>query len=373
MAIYIINVFLTFFLANEVARYKNNSNINEKKSLKKSYFFLFLILLLWCLIATFRGTTGSDAQAYRNGIKNAYYYNYSFRYLVNSNRDKLYQLLVWIVANLFNGSWQIATAFISLLCYAPILYLVNKYSPNIRLSLLLYIFFFSFFYNYNGTREAISASFVSLAYYTGLREKRYYKYIFLMAISIGFHAAAMFVIPFHLISSIGFKSKLTKTVLFLFFIGSFFIFEYWDKVLSILDFLGQDKFVSSYYNLPNETLAGSGLLRTIVYFCPPILGFVYYKRVIKKYPDASNDIVLCLFQAIVMVYSMRNASLSQIGEYFSFSSILFLTKTIQSFENNRKIMELLVTMLFFIYMVAMLLHGEYGVYPYVPVWISGMY
>ena len=333
---------------------------------------LILLLFVWVAIAALRGITGLDAYNYWVGYKAIYNESISFYDSLFMGRDILYRAFITVIAKLSDGNWVVVCAAIALLAYAPILYIIYKYSKDVLMSCLLFILMFGYFYSFNGIREGISFAFASLAYYSCLREKKYFGYVLIILIAFGFHAGALLIVPFHIMSMLHYDSFTSQLFLLSFFVGAFVIFRFWDVFMTVLGAVGLKSFVDNYSDL--RAGEGSSLLRALVALAPAFLGFMYRPNIVRAYKDSDKDFILVICYGITMIYSMQNYYLSQVAPYFLVPNLIYIPKLVNSLDDDYRMeLKTIILLLYFVYMIFSLLHGDQGVYPYVPVWKSNTF
>lgn len=367
MAIYILDVFITGFLSMFVVKELDENGIETHQSKRRKVICLGLILLTWVLIFSLRGVTGGDSSTYRNFYRDAYKLKTPFDELYDKQRDKFIPILVYVCANLFDGSWIAYCVITGLICYIPIVILIGKKSVDINTSCILYLLSLSALYGYNGLKQALACGFMMCAYYFGLRERKYVRYIFLMLIAYGFHAATLLLIPFHLLSIKKLKSISTKIIVFLLLVMTFLLDNVWSGITSIF---GNDGLVSKYTNMFDNT-HGSGFLRLLVWLAPLFICYFIYPNLKEKYKEIDHDILMVFFGAVFMVYSMLNVNFSQMAYFFSVPIILLYPKIINAVDiKYKKTMKYVVIILYFVYFIFLLDNGEARLSPYIPVWRS---
>lgn len=370
MAIYIIDVFISGFLSMFVIREFDEKGIETQQSKRRKIICLGLILLTWVLIYALRGTTGTDAGGYRTSYLSMYNNNIPLSQLLEKYRDKLYQILIYYCAALSKGSWVFGCFTMGIITYFPILYFMSKKSEDINLSILLFIMTLEAFFGFNGIRQGLSIGIVYCAYYFGLRNKKYFRYILLMLIAFGFHAGVVFVIPFHLISLKKLKAVSSYFLLIVAFMLTFFLKNIWNDVLNLM---AGDQVVSKYTNMFQNNV-GSSIIRVLVWLAPVAVALFCYSRLKERYTDVDHDILMVIFGAVFMTYSMLSPHFSQMAVYFSCSSLVLYPKIVNCINvEDKRVIKYPIIILFFVYMIALLLNGEMGIIPYKPVWDTGMY
>ena len=367
---YLIDVALTAWISSSIVNRYDYNGIERFQNKKKKRLLLLSILLIWVFLFTFRGITGTDAGVYRDGYLNIQRSNLSLSYCLETQRDKLYQILIYFCSKASNGSWVFCCFITSLFIYIPIIVLIDKKSDDFNLSCVLYILSLNAFFGYNGIRQCLSVGFCSLAYYFGLRNKKIIRYILLMALGYGFHAAALLVIPFHLISMKKLKSLTTLFLFIVAFGASTVLVNIWGDIIGL--FSGDD-LVSKYTEIFVDSNVSS-FIRVLIPLAPVVVGLFSYKEAIERFKDIEHDMMMMLFGAVFMLYSMQSAYFSQIVAYFSISGIILWPKVIMSSTiMDKRLLKYIVVFAYFIYMIAALINGDMGINPYIPVWESGKY
>ncbi len=366
---YIIDVALTAWISSSIVDRYNYNGIAQYQNRRKKIMLLVLILFIWVLFFAFRGTTSGDISGYRGNYKAIFLENKSLEQCLEKNRDKLYQILIYFCSMVFHGNWLPYAIIAGFLMYVPIFFVIAKKSEDINLSCLVFLLSLNAFYGFNGLRQGLSLGFALCAYYLGLRQKKFFRYILLMLIAYGFHAAILIVFPFHLLSLKKLKSFSTFILLFLLFGASIFLESFWGDFASLFS----DGLVSRYSSMNMDT-NGSSIIRVVVSIAPVILCLFYYRSIKEKFPDIDHDILMIVFGTLFMLYSMRSVSFSQMAIYFSATIIIILPKVVRSIDvKEKRIIKGIVITLYFLYMIIMLWHGDMGLNPYIPIWEAGTY
>ena len=136
---YIIDVALTAWISSAIVNRYDYNGIAQYQNRRKKIMLLGLILFIWVMLFAFRGNTGSDTGGYYTGFKRIYQDSLSLEFLLNNNRDKLYQVIVWILSNAFHGSWFWGSFFIGIIVYFPLLYVIGKKSIDVNFSCFIYL------------------------------------------------------------------------------------------------------------------------------------------------------------------------------------------------------------------------------------------
>lgn len=364
MVIYIINAIFAGLVTTGLYTYCDENGFEEYWSIRKKKNALTILFIVLVTLYALRGVTGTDSGSYYLGYINAYRNGLSIFDLFESYRDKLYQMLVYTVGRLTHGNWIAMCTTVGIIIYFPILKLIREKSVDVQLSVLVFLMSLDAYFGYNGVRQMLGVSLSVYAFYFCLKEKKYAKYIILMAIALGFHASAIFIIPFHIIATRELKSSLTKVVVFT-MIGLSFAFE---KVWNYFFEAFSDNNVIENYGEMFVGANGSGILRVFVMAAPVVLALINYRSIREKYDNIDADIILSIFSVIFMIYSTINASFSQMCIYFSLANTILISKVMDCVDNDRRSLRMLAILLYFINMVLLLNHGDMGLNPYTPIW-----
>lgn len=342
-------------------------NIDYGKSRKTSIISFVFILSIMVFVYASRYYVGTDFGGYLRQFNTAT--RQSFEQFTDSYRDIGFYGLTWVLNRIYNGNWLLYNATLAVLTYLPILVVIrNEIGEFFVYSALLYVFTMSYFSGFNGVRQAIATGLVFYAYYMCFKNKKYVKYILIIAVAYLFHSTALFVIPFHILSNIKVKSKIFPIVTAGFTISYFLIWNMWEKLMTLFESMGQDKLVNDYAEI--EVAEGSSFLRLLVCAMPVIVALLFYNR-IKEFDgdnnDLDKDIVLSTFSTIFTLFSMKYWLFSRVGLYFITSQILLIPKLSKIFYSVKaqKIFMFLMAILYYAYMMALLSHGDGELVPYV--------
>lgn len=362
--LYIAIVFIFLFCAKYLG---GNVKDNNGKVIKRrnNKIFLWLALLSMMSVYALRYYVGTDFGGYYHSYLRLAESDMSLSEFLSSTgyREKLYGILMYVCSQIFGAHWVPFAFVCAFLTYWPIMKVLNANSTDITASTLMYIFILAYFTGFNGVRQGIAEGFVALAFFEGLKKRKYVKYSILMFIAYEFHSTALIVIPVHILALLPFYSKPVRIGLIAGASTVILLDSVWAKVINFLTEVGQDKLASDYAVLSDN---GSSLLRLIVFALPLILGVAFYYR-LKREDDGTLDseLVFMSFIVLMLFASMRNWIFARIGSYFNIGLVLFLPRLEGIFPSrNRSIGKWMIVLLYFAYMVALLLHGEGHLLPY---------
>ncbi|WP_285959079.1 EpsG family protein [Thomasclavelia spiroformis] len=357
MSIYLLNCLMTGILGVTI------EHNNCKRRLNNILLFL-IILIMWSAIYAFRGeSVGSDTSGYM------YFYNQigktslSLGEYLSNGGDILFEILRYMCYKISGGNWVFFSFVTAVITYFPFLYTIKKENSNhITMILLLYIFFMIYYSGFNATRQAIAVSISFFSYICYFSKKKYIKYFFIMSIAYGFHSTSIFIIPFHFLSKLSIKSKLLWVIIGLLLISTVAFSTVWNTIISLFSMIGNETLANRYIE---NSYGGSGFFRILVIIFPIILGIWKYKIFKNRNISIDNYLILSIFCAVFMVYSTNNWLFARLSSYFSPFLILFIPKLIFIFKkDSQQLAIFMICILYFLYMIILLLHGEANLYPY---------
>lgn len=354
MVVYFSMILFTFLVGS--------LKTNNSRKFKISWLQLIVLLAVWVFIYAFRYNTGTDFSGYYYMFKRMGIVSQTFAEYMSTKRDFLFYALQYFVYHYFNGSWIVFSVIIGVLTYLPILLVLKKESNSFGFSILLYIFTLNYFSGFNGIRQGVAISIIFWAYSTFFKENKYIPYFIAMIIAFGFHSTVIFVIPFHFLAKKKINSKIFKIVVAMLLFTYAFLWGLWGYLIKFLETIGQDKLAEDY---ASAMANGSSSLRMIVYILPAIIAIIFYKTLKEKHEDIDSEIMLVLLAGIFMLFSMKYWLFARIAIYFHIFSILLIPKLECIFtKNSKRLGMMLIGGLYFVYMCAMLLHGDGGCLPY---------
>lgn len=363
MRVYLAVIFITLILGVIAANLRESAQFFVKYK-TVSIIPMTMVLITWVVVFAYHSlTVGSDTSGY--------YYTYigiipekiPLKEFLENQRDWLFGIVEYFCAKLFHGNWIGFQIVIALSIYIPIIIVIVRNSVNITASLLLFVFTLAYFSGFNGMRQAIAGSLVFYAYYEKFLRKKYLSYAVILLLAFGFHSSVLFVLPVHIMSGLNFKSWAVRIGSLSMFVLYFFIYQMWPRIIRFLQAIGQTKMARDYAELPIGY--GSGFLRLAVAVIPVILGMIYRDRLDGNFVNSNNELIICLFGALLMLLSTRYWIFARVSSYFSLSQIMYIPKLNCIFtEDDQKLGIFIILLLFFVYMLSLLIHGEGGYYPY---------
>ena len=190
--------------------------IFKRESAAKKIFLIVTGLTLF-LISAFRYETTGDFHANYIGFLKVS--NLSFKQLVLNN-DEFGHMFLRKIISLFtdNPQWYfVVTGFFIVFSFYIYIY---RFSPNVYLSVLLFITIGGFFTSHNITRQYISIA-ICLWGIPYLISRKTIKYFICIIIAITFHTSAFVMIPVYFLSKIPITKKIVLIYLVIFVIMAY--------------------------------------------------------------------------------------------------------------------------------------------------------
>ena len=189
---YIILLIISF-LSSFIALGKRNGSIVQINTGNTLYvklhnwalpiFFTFLFFLL-----AFRSeSVGNDTLGYHH-IFDAYR-SMSFRSFLVFEPEVLFAMLNWVIGQ-FTDNYQIYLAIVAALTLIPIAYLYTEDKEYSFLKIILFMNMSTFIMLFSGIRQMLAVS-VGIVAYWFVRKKKWYVFIPLVFVAIGFHHSAI--------------------------------------------------------------------------------------------------------------------------------------------------------------------------------------
>lgn len=329
--------------------------INENKITKN--FIIFLITTILICIYAFRYYVGSDF----------FLYHLNFVSQNFEGRDWLFNIISKLNYNISNGNWYYHSLVLGLITYVPIIFFYKKYSSSIIITILIYIFSYSYFFPFNGIRQGIAIAIYIMAYQCLIDDKKI-KFVIYIICAYLLHSTVLIAIPFMILSLAKYNSKLLKLINILLIICVAMLNKIWPLILSIFDMIGQHKIANDYKSVVISDGNGSSFIRLLVYIVPVILGIYYYKSYKEKRNISKFDNVMLntqVFACILMFASTKYWIFSRVALYFSIFSPIAYVKYTNCFKDKSKSIYILALLSFyFMYMILLLLNGEGSMLPY---------
>lgn len=299
----------------------------KRTKLKKILFVVICFVQLY-LISAFRYGIGADYKMYSDGF-------FSMAVDVARNGFNLTGYEDWEIGfiflnkflALFTAQPSVFFAVTSLLTLIGPAYLIIKYSVNPFMSMFLYVNLYLFYLDINFVRQAIAMSILCFAY-GFLRDKKFWRFLLIVALAACFHLTAIYMIPVFLVCL--FRVNTRTLILYLF--GLLFYYILSDGVLNIV----LSKFHTEY--------SGSVFIENGVFFyyafyplliCGAMVFLSYYVK--KLTPEMHTLIHLTLMMGFWTIVMTKHALFERFSYYTMLFVILAVPEAIKAFSAQLRI------------------------------------
>lgn len=246
--------------------------IKDKKIKTISSNILLLLMTVMCCLRN--ENVGSDTLNYIS------IYDSIYGLTLYLGSDPLFGIIGLFVHS-FSGNYHFFQILLGIITYFPLFIVFNKYSKNIAISLLIFIFATNryFFETFNIMRQAAAASYLIWCWCM-VDKKEYWKAIILFLLAAGFHHTSWFCLP---VAIFAFKVKLSIKTIVIFIFGTLIftlVFSNMEILVSLQKIFLSNETIGKYDTYEKE-LAKTiwGLLPIVLpYACISIYGYNQYKN-----------------------------------------------------------------------------------------------
>lgn len=285
-----------------------------RPSKQKNIIYLVVVLGYMWALATFRYGIGFD------------YFNYiiiseeiaaanSFSQLLNTRMEIGFVLLTKLIT-MISSSPVVLYGIYSFLILVPVGIFIYRYSPNVWLSLWLYVTLAFFYTNMNFIRQSLACSIFILGY-DFLRKKKLVPYLLITLLAASFHKTALIMIPIYFLVHI----TLTKEIIIGYSVLVVTGFLLSDKILNIITQFIFTEYADTKYILQGFSLRFMLVPITALILCASL--FVVWR---KRDPDAPMLLNLVIISTTIWLFSLNH----MIIERFSMYNYIFLLIAIPS-------------------------------------------
>lgn len=318
---------------------------------------LFLLCILWVLLAFKGSNIGSDTPSYinffyefkRNLLLNG---NNFFSIFINHTRFEIgYVVLNNIIANIFGEVQWLFVIIATFEIFVLYKFLLCK-SKNIYMSIFLFISLRFFYFTMSGLRQTI-AIFICVIAYQYIEKRKPLLFYLYVIMAMQFHITAFVFLILYPISFIEFNIKNV------FFIGSvciivFLCFDYF--ISTVLDFM------PNYYSHYRGTVRfEENKLGNIIVACMQFvfLIFILFSQYNTKhntsYDEASMMKFMILISFLLSLISLKATTLDRLFYYFYIYIIIYIPNVIYAMPFRNKIFFTITVCIFsFLYNIAVL-------------------
>lgn len=341
MTVYYITLLAVFtFSIAAMSHVRGKDHFGRVTYNRMGNMYIFICTAILIFVAGFRYKVGTDYWEYMNG--------YEYR------RDNWLQYVkefdepgIDIIARL--GSYikdSFATMFFlaAFITVGLIMWTIKKYSTNFVFSILLYLFIGCWHGCFNGIRQFLAMSII-FAGHRFLYEKKFRKYAIVVFIAMCFHKTAIIMLPVYFL----WNKKLDIKTIFM-SVGVAIIIRYsYDSIFSFVSFL-QGSEVDTGFSYATSSVNS---LRVLVTLAPLFLILISLKgKLIEEDLEAKFYAFMVIINAIFSFATANSAYLARATIYTEIFQVLAYPRLLVCFaDNSKKVAQLIISCLFFIYWV----------------------
>ncbi len=315
MLVYLVNILLIIVWALVFC--------TGKRTKLKKYLFVGICFLQLYLISAFRMGIGNDYSMYVIG-----YFGMSIDGFSKLSYND-WEIGFIVLNKLINAITHSARpfTFIMISSVFPLIgpaFLISKYSKNAFISVFLYVNLYLFYLDMNFIRQAIAMSIICFAY-GFLKDKKFWRFILIVAVAALFHLTVLYMIPVFLVCLL----KVNTRTLLLYLFGLLFYYILSDGLLTIV----LSKFHSEY--------SGSVFIENGVFFyyafyplliCAAMVFLSYY---VKNLTPAMQTLIhLTLMMGFWQIVMTKHALFERFSYYTMIFVILAVPEAINAFSGQ---------------------------------------
>lgn len=337
--------------------------LSDKSKQYLRYLYAGLGVFVLCLLSGLRdisvGTDVSDygLDTYYSAINNSLY-----EHLIYLNRSDapLFNILVWVFANVFN-SFNIVLFAIQAASIIPFYVIANKIlKGNVSFCMLMYMLLI-YPITLNLLKQGIAISFIIVAGYYALN-KKLFPYIFFLICAIGFHLTAIIGILFYPFSVFLQKYKNVSKKIFCIYVlvfGSIFFFG--ESLIYLIAPL-RDAYSYQINSIGKGSLNISMLLLLFIFLASNF--FVFNKN---KKMDMRDKYFFYIILAgfISCQFDLISESLSRFGYYGLIFLPIYLKMMIDKSNKSSILFQyIIIILVIFIFIYSIIINHNQEIYPY---------
>lgn len=287
-------------------------------------FFCVFISLALCLFAGLR-TAYNDTSNY---IYDFYHTTDDFASIFEGkfSLSTVYLFKIWnfVIYNYISKTSFVYLFLSAMVFVVPSVFLIDKYSKNFALSMVLFMFGGMYLFSLAGLKQAMATGVIMLGL-PSLFNKKYLGYYLTCIVALGFHAYSIF---FLVVPLLGVEVFNKRTVLFcILVVGMGLLLSFFSGAISaIVEFLGKE--------VEEETLlSGSvNVLRALVFAVPLVLTIMGSKG-LKEVTDTEKWFIkIGILSSIFMVLALFGNPIlfGRIPQYFLIGIVVTMPILIQN-------------------------------------------
>lgn len=320
MLVYLINILLIIVWALVFC--------TGKRTLLKKILFVTICFLQLYLISAVRYRVGGDYSMYTAGFfsmavdtsYNGFFFNFGYE-----DWEIGYIFLNKIIT-LFTADYKVFIAIISVFPLIGPAYLIARYSQNAFISVFLYVNLYLFYMDMNFIRQAIAMSILCFAY-GFMKDKKFWRFLLIVAIAACFHLTALYMIPVFLVGLL----KVNTRTLILYLFGLLFYYILSDGVLNIVLAHFHNEYSGSIF-IENGVFVVYAFFPLLI--CAAMVFVSYYVKNLT--PEQHMLIHLTLLMGFWTVVMTKHALFERFSYYTMLFVVLAVPEVIKAFSAQYK-------------------------------------
>lgn len=319
MLVYLLNILLIIVWALIFCT-------GKRTKLKKILFVALCFLQLY-IISAYRYGVGADYKMYSDGF-------FLMAVDVARNGFNLTGYEDWEIGFIFlNKFIGIFTAqpsvFFMISSLLPLIgpaYLIIRYSINPFISVFLYVNLYLFYLDINFVRQAIAMSILCFAY-GFLKDKKFWRFLLIVAIAACFHLTVIYMIPVFLVCLL----KVNTRTLLLYLFGLLFYYILSDGVLNIVLSKLHNEYSGSVF-IENGVFVYYAFFPLLI--CAAMVFLSYYVK--KLTPTMHTLIHLTMMMGFWTIVMTKHALFERFSYYTMLFVILAVPEALKAFSMQYK-------------------------------------
>ena len=305
--------------------------------------FCGVICFALCLFAGLR-TEYNDTGAYIRDFENTPS-DFASIFSDNFSLSGVYLFKIWgyLIYHLISHN-SIVFLFLSAMVFVcPAISLIDKYSKNFTLSMILFMFGGMYLFSLAGLKQAMATGVIMMGL-PKLFDKKYFSYYLFCILSLGFHTYSIFFLILPLLGSEVFNKRTVLFCISIIVVGVLLSF-FSSAITTIIDFLGKD--------VEEETLlSGSvNILRALVFMVPLALTIIGRKNLSLATSHEKWLLKIGVLSSIFMVLALFGNPIlfGRIPQYFLIGIVVTLPLLIsKAFSKRDQLLILFIAVLCYI-------------------------
>lgn len=359
-----VYIILLFGLIATAGLCKNNKRlkIGLFASTTSSMYVFFWGTILVLLVALRSTDVGNDTHMYEyifNSMKSYdSYLDWVAVHTYTSGTDHGYYILCFLISRF--ADYRVFLVISAILTVSPVIYVVNRFSKNIPLSLILYVCFPYYTFCMSGLRQSYALALISIAY-CFVKERKVWHYLIVCVVAFSFHSSSLLFVPVYWITKIR-NTKKTRIVIVL---AILLCFVFRNDIWNVATLFARQQYTSN---------DAGGVMMCIFMILSAILG-IYYRRVFLE-PNADLNtsekelLYLQVLAAMIVPLSLINSAISRIYFYYHLFFILYVPVLLQSIRSRNERLIILLGYLFIAayFLVSIVMNPIQHYNPYLFMW-----